>query len=872
MSIGPLQNHESPNPAQGKTHILVVDDQSTPRLILQRMLLSSGYSVTPAVSGMEALRLIDDHDYTLVLLDFIMPGMNGMEVLEKIRAQYTQIELPVIMVSMHSDSDEIFKALSIGANDYIIKPFDFKILMARINIQINLKHKEEALRAKEQQFRMIIEKAPIGMWLCDQSGKTLQVNHAACEMLGFPEQELLRKNYAEFSLTHPDDLEDSKHHLEMLLSGRIDHFDLEKRYLHKNGHYIWVHVSVISLQDNEGRPNLLIKQAQDITQRKEATEMLSRHKQELEELVQIRTQNLMQSNEDLVSEIAERKRAEDILKKRELQLLEAQQIAHLGFWERDLITGQVFWSDEIYIILGLDKAQFRPQPGAFDAFIHPDDQESYQQARFAARNAGISFNHQFRIIRPDGEVRKLHDRSKVLPDPDGHPHRFIGTIIDITEISRMSEELSFQESHDPLTRLVNRKVFEELLRDSLTLRRLISDDFEHIVVFLSIDQLKVINDTYGHLAGDELICQLSQNLRQRLRKQDSLARLAGNRFGILMENCTLQEAHRVLDNIMKFMNDFDFIWIGKQFNTSISIGVVPVRDYSSNIIEILAKADIACGAAKEAGGNRIHVHSEDDETVGLRHEEMLWVERIDNALREDRMRLYYQPIVGIRPDIVEQHYEILIRMIDEQGSMIPPGIFLPAAERYQLSSRIDRWVITSTLAWLEKHSTRFEEDFCWGINLSGQSLADENLLGFVIRELDTYNIPPRNLYFEITETTAIANLKNAVRFITAMRGHGVRFALDDFGSGLSSFAYLKNLPVDFLKIDGIFVKEIVHNETDYAMVKAINDVGKAMGKQTIAEFVEDFTVIEKLREIGVDFAQGYGICRPMPLAEFFQSA
>ena len=870
MSIGPLQNDASPNPTQGKIHILVVDDQSTPRRILQRMLESSGYSVTPAVSGMGALHLIDDHDYTLVLLDFIMPGMNGMEVLEKIRAQYSQTELPVIMVSMHSDSDEIFKALSIGANDYIIKPFDFKILMARINIQIYLKHKEEALRAKEQQLTMIIENAPIGMWLCDQSGKTLQVNHAACEMLGFSEEELLLRNYAQFTLTHPDELEDSKHHLEMLLSGRIDHYDLEKRYLHKNGHYIWVHVSVILLQDNEGRPNLLIKQAQDITQHKIATEMLSRHKQELEELVQIRTQNLLKSNNDLVQEIAERKRAEDILKKRELQLLEAQQISHMGFWERDRSTGQVFWSDEIYSILGLDKEHFQPQPGAFDAFIHPDDKELTLQMAFATMNEGAPFNHQYRIIKPNGEVRKIHGRIKMLPDPDGQPRRFIGTIIDITEASRMSEELSFQESHDLLTRLVNRKVFEELIRDSLTLRRLIAEDFEHIVVFLGIDQLKVINDTYGHIAGDELICQLSQNLRKRLRKQDSLARLAGNRFGILMENCTLQEAHRVLENIRQSMGDFNFIWMEKQFNTTISIGVVPIRDYNSDIIEILAKADLACGAAKEAGGDRILVHTEDDETVGLRHEEMLWVERIEYAMRENRMCLYYQPIVGIRPDIREQHYEILIRMADENGTMISPSTFLPAAERYNLSSRIDRWVISSTLEWLEKYSTRVEEDFCWGINLSGQSLADENLLGFVIRELDKYNIPPRHIYFEITETAAIANLKNAVRFITAMRGHGVRFALDDFGSGLSSFAYLKNLPVDFLKIDGIFVRGIVHNDTDYAMVKAINDVGKAMGKQTIAEFVEDFAIIEKLREIGVDFAQGYGICRPMPLAEFFQ--
>lgn len=866
MPTTPLQDYKSTNTTPRTAHVLVVDDQSTPRLILQRMMESSGFMVSTAISGMEALQFIEEQEFTLVLLDFLMPGMSGMEVLEKIREHRSPIELPVIMVSMQNESSDIVAAFAKGANDYITKPFDFKILMARINIQIDLKRKEEALQAKERHFRMIIEGAPIGMCLCDALGKAMKINRATCAMLGFSEQELLRNSC--LSYTHPDDVEVSSYYREQLLAGKIDHYDLEKRYLHKNGHHIWAHISVIRLTEGIGGNILVI--IQDITQRKMATEMLARNKQELEELVQIRTQHLQQANESLIAEIAERKKAEDTISKRELQLLEAQQIAHLGFWERDLATGQVFWSDEIYAILGLDKNEFQPRGEAFVTFIHPDDRDAFIEARYKSQKEGVPFNQQFRIVRPDGDVRKVHDRSKMLPDADGHPYRLVGTIIDITDFSRMSEELSFQESHDLLTRLINRKMFEELLKDTLTLRRLVAEDFEHIVTFICIDQLKVINDTYGHMAGDELICQLSLNLRQRLRKQDSLARLAGNRFGILMENCTLQEAHRVLESIRTAMNDFNFTWVGKRFSITVSMGVVPIRDYECDIIETLAKADLACGAAKEDGGNRIHIHTEGDDTVGLRHEEMLWVERIDKAVRENRLQLYYQPIVGIRENPLEQHCEILIRMLEDDGALIPPGTFLPAAERYRLTSRIDRWVISNTLAWLELNQVNFTNEICWGINLSGQSLADENLLNFVIQELEQSGINPRSLYFEITETAAIANLKNAIRFITTLREHGVRFALDDFGSGLSSFAYLKNLPVDFLKIDGIFVKEIVHNDTDYAMVKAINDVGKAMGKQTIAEFVEDLSIVEKLREIGVDFAQGYGICKPLPLKEYFQ--
>lgn len=395
-----------------------------------------------------------------------------------------------------------------------------------------------------------------------------------------------------------------------------------------------------------------------------------------------------------------------------------------------------------------------------------------------------------------------------------------------------------------------------------------SDTGQHIVCYLDLDQFKVINDTQGRTAGDEILRQLSEIFKDTLSHRDVLAYLGGDEFGILLQHCALNQANRALSILQDAIREFRLVWNGNNLAITASIGVVPVDKNTGGTSSILSIAEAACNAAKQDGRDRIYNYTVTDESFGNRQQEMLWVERINRALEEDRFYLYYQPIVALKEALHDTHYELLIRMKDDNGDLVPPGAFLPAAERYNLSSKIDRWVIQTFLSWFEAYSELLEQNNSWGINLSGHSLSDENLLQFVIEELNHKQIPANKIYFEITETAAIGNLNNATQFIDTLKKHGCRFALDDFGSGLSSFSYLRNLHVDFLKIDGMFVKEMVNNSTDFAMVKAINDVGQVMGKKTIAEFVENNEIVQKLKEIGVDYAQGYGICKPKPLTEY----
>jgi diguanylate cyclase (GGDEF)-like protein len=391
----------------------------------------------------------------------------------------------------------------------------------------------------------------------------------------------------------------------------------------------------------------------------------------------------------------------------------------------------------------------------------------------------------------------------------------------------------------------------------------------HALFYLDLDQFKVVNDTCGHVAGDELLRQLSQTLLQRLRRGDTLARLGGDEFGILLENCPPREAMRVARDLLQVVQRFRFTWMDKSFSLGACIGVVDISADTESMTTALQAADTACFTAKEKGRNRIHLYQADDADLTRRQGEMQWVAHITSALEEDRFCLYYQPIVALQDAAVEEHWEMLLRLKDPDGSIIPPGVFIPAAERYNLMPAVDRWVIRNVIAWCARRLEAAPErplPVC-GINLSGVTFSDQALVGFIRDTLAEHEVPPACLCFEITETAAIANINEAVQFIVELKELGCRFALDDFGSGMSSFAYLKNLPVDFLKIDGNFVRAIVDDPVDHVMVEAINRVGQVMGIRTIAEYVENDEIRSKLTQLGVDFGQGYGIARPRPIED-----
>ena len=408
---------------------------------------------------------------------------------------------------------------------------------------------------------------------------------------------------------------------------------------------------------------------------------------------------------------------------------------------------------------------------------------------------------------------------------------------------------------------MNRREFEIRLENLI--REGEGSGEEHALCYLDLDQFKIINDTCGHLAGDELLRQLGELLHSKVRKKDTLARLGGDEFGVLMENCSLDQAQRVAESLRELVDEFQFVWTDKRFSIGVSIGLVPIDDRGGNATDILSAADASCYAAKDAGRNRIHVYHPEDIDMAIHRGEMQWVSKISHALEEDRFRLYLQPIVSLsEEDKDRKHYECLIRMIDENEKVILPGSFLPAADRYDLSVKLDRWVFESIYAWMANLPGKRKSLTSCAINLSGHSLSNEEFLHYIVSKLDEGKVPPSNICFEITETVAISRLSNAIRFIEVLKDKGCYFALDDFGSGVSSFGYLKNLPVDFLKIDGMFIRDMTTDPIDLEMVRSINEIGHVMGKKTIAEFVENKDILERLKELGIDYAQGYYLGRP----------
>jgi diguanylate cyclase (GGDEF)-like protein len=431
----------------------------------------------------------------------------------------------------------------------------------------------------------------------------------------------------------------------------------------------------------------------------------------------------------------------------------------------------------------------------------------------------------------------------------------------------LSAKLSYQESHDSLTGLLNRREFEQRLQELL--KHNSSQPIEHAVCHINIDRFKVINETCGPAAGDDLLIELADVLRRRIRHHDTLARIGGDEFGIIMRDCSLEHAEHVAEGLLQLFGELRFNWHGKRYAVGASVGLVPLTDPDSSVSNVLSAADAACHAAKDKGGHRVFMFNSNDAGLAKRHGHMRWVSRINRALDEDRFRLSFQPIAPVQlEDEPPVHYELLIRMQDEFGNMVSPGAFLPAAELYSLSTKLDRWVLSTAFKWLDNHPRHVDELSLCAINLSGHSLGDDQFLDFVIDLFVTSRVPASKICFEITETAAIANLEHASRFIGTLKALGSRFALDDFGSGLSSFAYLKTLPVDFLKIDGMFIRDIHEDPIHLAMVQSINEVGHLMGMETVAEFVENDAIVDVLRELGIDYAQGYGICPPRPLEIF----
>ena len=487
--------------------------------------------------------------------------------------------------------------------------------------------------------------------------------------------------------------------------------------------------------------------------------------------------------------------------------------------------------------------------------------QDYWRKMFLTVSSGKTWHDEVRNIAKDGSFYWV--KTTIMPsfDDTGAIKNYISIRTDITENKQLNEKISYQASHDVLTGLVNRREFERRLEQLISRSE---DGVPHSVFYLDLDEFKIINDTCGHHAGDELLRQVPDLIKQHTRKADLVARLGGDEFGIILNACDEENATKVANLILESISDFQFCWKNQCYKIGVSIGIVVLGDEPTNLAETLKSADSACYAAKDRGRNTVVVYSPSDNEIVSRREQMNWVSKLTQCLEQDQFVLYAQPIVATNdPESKNSSYEILLRMTEGE-KIIPPGAFLPAAERYNKITQIDRWVVSNTLSMIKDQHEFLENTDHVSINLSGVSLADTSFMKFLVDEIDRSDLQNK-ICFEITETAAVTNLSAATKAINLLHGMGIRFSLDDFGSGLSSFAYLKNLRVDYLKIDGHFVKDIVTDPIDRAMVNSIHEVGSVMGKTTIAEFVENDEILSVLRDIGVDYVQGYGIGKPCPL-------
>jgi diguanylate cyclase (GGDEF)-like protein/PAS domain S-box-containing protein len=681
----------------------------------------------------------------------------------------------------------------------------------------------EILDELQERNSLVAMTANDGIWDFDGNTKRIRLSRRWKTMLGYdPDDEDVVLDW--YNLVHPDDIARVQTRMREHLEDKSPFFESVHRMRHQSGDWRWMKSRAKCVLDRNGRLVRLLGVEVDITERKLYEDALFREK----ESAQITLQSIgdgvittdAKCNVEYVNPVAE----------------------ELTGWKVDDASGRPI--DEIF--RGFHEETCEPLENPLAVAIR--------------RDRAIKSVRPTLLIRRDGN--ELYIESTASPIRDGKASVSGGVLVfhDVSESRDLNRRLSYHASHDILTGLVNRAEFENRVERALKSAK--ARETSYALLYLDLDQFKIVNDSCGHSAGDALLGQLGTLLKSKIRWRDTLARLGGDEFGVLLESCSLDEAMNTAETLRMAIGEYKFVWEERTFRLGVSIGVVPITADNEDVAALLTAADSACAAAKEAGRNRIHSFQENDIDLMRRRREMQWAARINNALEENRFELFRQTILPLQAEEEGAHYEILLRMRDENGGIISPGLFIEAAERYGITPSIDRWVIRSAFRWLVSEADERERLTLCSINLSGQSLGDEKFLPFVVDQFQMSGIDATKICFEITETAAIASYSQANRFINALKELGCMFALDDFGTGLSSFGYLKHFPVDFLKIDGSFVKEILHDPIDREMVRSINEIGHLTGKRTIAEFAENEEIITMLKGMGIDYAQGYGVSEP----------
>jgi diguanylate cyclase (GGDEF)-like protein/PAS domain S-box-containing protein len=703
-------------------------------------------------------------------------------------------------------------------------------LMSRMTqiagIAIERRGAEDALRASESKFRGLFEGVMEGVYRTTSDGQILDVNPAFVQMLGYDSAEEIYQVKAGSLYWYPSDRDTYVRRIESAGAVRNDESVLRR----KDGSMLVVVDSGRVVRDKQGRIDGFEGTISDITERKKAETAVFQAKE--------RAQVTLQSIGDAV-----------ITTDSEGRIDYMNPVAEsLTGWESREAESQFIGT----VLTVIDEATRSPS------------ESPVMRCLREGQVLGLA-EHTVSLDRRGQEIT-IQDSAAPIRDRAGNMIGAVMVFHDISKERRLHRALHYQASHDALTGLINRREFENRLTAAVESVRA-DASCRHALLYLDLDQFKVVNDTCGHPAGDLLLKQITGVLQSRVRGGDTLARLGGDEFGILLQTCTLDQALRIAESLRQAIRDYRFIWQDGVLAVGVSIGIVEITSETPTVANVMSAADVACYAAKDQGRNRVQLYQPDN--VPERHREMHWVSKLTRACDESRFELFYQPIVPIGANRLErEHFELMLRLPDESGVLVAPAEFIPAAERYNVMPSIDRWVVRQALDKLVYRSGAGVKPYTIAVNLSGTSLNDERFLEYLIAELSARQLPAGAVCFEITETAAIANLGNVVHFMRELKARGCHFALDDFGSGLSSFLYLKTLPVDYLKIDGQFIENVARDPVDRSMVEAISQVGKAMGIHTIAERVESADVMLELGRIGVGFAQGFHVAAPRSTSEF----
>ncbi|MEM7209950.1 MAG: EAL domain-containing protein [Pseudomonadota bacterium] len=683
-----------------------------------------------------------------------------------------------------------------------------------------LRFVSQRLLERERLFREVVENVTDIISVTDDLGNIQYENQSASEILGYSNRD--RGNMKVGEVVHPDDRETFLENHDRAVANPGLSVNSVFRAKHKSGSWRVLESNRQSFLVGNGDTKQVVVHSRDVTSQHEA-------------------------------EIA--------LRQSEERFRDFAETAADWFWEQDENLCFTFISERFFehFDVSLEDVIGKTREEAFK-FCDFTTENWKQTLKLASKHEPINAREaQFKD--KNGTLRTFCTTGKPIFDSDGRFQGYRGSARDITTENSLSLQLRYQASHDSLTGLVNRREFESRLTALLTDNE--SSSNVHSLCYLDLDRFKIVNDTCGHIAGDNLLRQFASLLRDSVRKHDTIARLGGDEFAVLLNQCPVDESQKIAEKIRKRTEAFNFFWAGDRFTIGVSIGVIQISGATGNMIDNLQLADNACYSAKRAGRNNVHVIKDNSQYAYDHRRRVADIAKISKRLDGNRMRLFVQQICSLN-DKEHLGYEILLRILNEDGTYTLPRNFIESAERYHLSKVVDQWVISETLTWLSVHSRNIDSSF--SVNLSGNNLASDDFLDFIVEKFEGNPDLAHKLVFEITETSAIENFSNAGLFINELSKIGCRFSLDDFGKGFSSFSYLRELPVDYIKIDQQFVRNIAQDNKDLEMLKSINDIGHVMGKKTIAQGVEDEMTAEILKNLGVDYVQGYFICLPEPLS------